>query len=91
MKPNPNSHTIALGRGGIYLVHPDSSIIGRETIFTETLEGDFPEIRTVGELMTGGKRGMYAVSGENVTGGEDSYVFYTPLKRVGWSIGIVCP
>ena len=91
MKPYPNSHTIALGRGGVYLVHPDSTIIGNETIFTETLEGDFPEIRTVGELMTSAKRGMYAVSGENVTGGEDSYVFYTPLKRVGWSIGIVCP
>ena len=91
MKPYPNSHTIALGRGGVYLVHPDSSIIGRETVFTETLEGDFPEIRHVGELMTGGKRGMVSVGGENVTGGNDSYVFYTPLKRVGWSIGIVCP
>lgn len=91
MKPYPNSHTIALGRGGVYLVHPDSSTIGRETIFTETLEGAFPEIRHVGELMTGGKRGMVSVGGENVTGGDDSYVFYTPLKRVGWSIGIVCP
>ena len=91
MKPYPNSHTIALGRGGVYLVHPDSSVIGCETIFTETLEGDFPEIRNVGELMTSGKRGMVSVGGENVTGGNDSYVFYTPLKCVGWSIGIVCP
>ena len=34
---------------------------------------------------------MVTVGGENVTGGDDSYIFYTPLKRVGWSIGIVCP
>ena len=91
MKPFPISHTIVLGRGGVYLVHPDSSIIGKETIFTETLEGGMPAIKKVGELMTGGKRGMIAMSGENVTGGDDSYVFYTPLKRVGWSMGIVCP
>ena len=91
MKPFPNSHTIVLGRGGVYLVHPDSSIIGKETIFTETLEGGMPAIKKVGELMTEGKRGMIAMSGENVTGGDDSYVFYTPLKRVGWSMGIVCP
>lgn len=91
LKPFPNSHTITLDRGGMYLVHPDTAVLGRETIFTETLEEDKPEITALGKQMTTGKRGMLPLSGENVSGGGDSYVFFTPLKRVGWSVGIVCP
>ena len=91
LKPFPNSYTITLDRGGMYLVHPDTAVLGRETIFTETLEEDKPEITALGKQMTTGKRGMLPVSGEYVSGGGDSYVFFTPLKRVGWSVGIVCP
>lgn len=92
LRPYPNSHTIALGRGGVYLVHPDTSILSKETIFTETLDNDnYPEVQELGKAMTSGKRGMMAMPADQMSNGKDSYVFFTPLKRVGWSVAIVCP
>lgn len=91
LRPYPNSHTFALGRGGVFLVHPDTSKLLKYTIFTETLEEERPQITALGKAMVDGKRGMMSLSGEDVISGEDSYVFYTPLRRVGWSVGIVCP
>lgn len=37
VKPYPNSYSIMIGRGGTYFVHPDSTKISRQTIFTQTL------------------------------------------------------
>ena len=91
LRPYKNSHTIALGRGGVYLVHPDTAMLVKHTIFTETLENDVPQIVELGKAMVEGKRGMMKLTGENVRGGEDSYVFFTPFKRVGWSVALVCP
>lgn len=91
LKPYPDSYTIALGRGGVYLVHPDSTILGSNTVFTRYLDSGIEDIKSFGERMTDGGRGMMALSAD-VTGGEgDSYIFYTPLKQMGWSVGIVCP
>ena len=91
LKPYPDSYTIALGRGGVYLVHPDSTILGSNTVFTRYLDSGIEDIKSFGERMTDGGRGMMALYAD-VTGGEgDSYIFYTPLKQMGWSVGIVCP
>ena len=38
IKPYPKSYSIMIGRGGTFLVHPDTTRITRETIFTRTLE-----------------------------------------------------
>ena len=90
LKPYPDSYTIALGRGGVYLVHPDSTILGSNTVFTKYLDSGIEEIKSFGERMTNGSRGMMVLS-DDVTGGKgDSYIFYSPLKQMGWSVGIVC-
>ena len=38
MKPYPHSFCVMLGKGGSYLVHPDTTKLFYETIFTRTLE-----------------------------------------------------
>ena len=38
VRPYPHSFSMMIGRGGTYLVHPDSTKIIRETIFTHSLE-----------------------------------------------------
>ena len=87
VKPYPNSYSIMLGRGGTYFVHPDSTKITRQTIFTQTLEHPDTALTALGHAMTSGQEGMKHMN----INGEDSYVFYKPLGQTGCSMAIVCP
>ena len=86
-KPYPNSYSIMIGRGGTYFVHPDSTKITRQTIFTQTLEEPDTALASLGHAMQRGEEGMR----EMHMGGEHCYVFYKPLGKTGCSMAIVCP
>ena len=87
VKPYPNSYSIMIGRGGTYFVHPDTTKITRQTIFTQTLEQPDSALTALGDAMTKGEEGMKRMN----IGGKDSYVFYKPLGQTGCSMAIVCP
>jgi len=87
VRPYPNSYSIMIGRGGTFFVHPDSTKLFYETIFTETLEHDDPDRVALGKAMQAGEEGMKRLKME----GEDCYVFYKPLGETAWSVAIVCP
>ena len=87
VKPYPNSYSIMLGRGGTYFVHPDTTKITRQTIFTQTLEQPDTALTALGYAMQHGEEGMKHMN----IGGKDSYVFYKPLGQTGCSMAIVCP
>ncbi len=87
VKPYPNSYSIMIGRGGTYFVHPDTTKITCQTIFTETMEHPDTAITALGHAMQRGEEGMKQM----VINGEDCYVFYKPLGKTGWSMAIVCP
>ena len=87
VKPYPNSYSIMIGRGGTYLVHPDTTKITCQTIFTHTLEQPDTALAALGYAM---QRGENGVKHMNING-EDSYVFYKPLGQTGCSMAIVCP
>ena len=87
VKPYPNSYSILVSRGGSFLVHPDPDMLFYQTIFTEGLETPNPEMAALGHAMTRQEKGFR----EMTLNGERCYVFYTPLKSTGWSVGIVCP
>ena len=87
VKPYPNSYNIMIGRGGSFLVHPDTTKLLNTTIFTETLAVPDPEIESLGHDMLRGEQGFRKM----VRNGEEWYVFYQPIKATGWSVGIVCP
>ena len=87
VKPYPNSFSIMIGRGGTYFVHPDSTKITRETIFTQTLENPDTAITALGYAMQRGEEGMRHAQ----INGEECYVFYKPLGHTGCSMAIVCP
>ena len=86
-KPYPNSYSIMIGRGGTYFVHPDSTKITRQTIFTQTLEEPDTALASLGHAMQRGEEGIR----EMHIGGEHCYVFYKPLGKTGCSMAIVCP
>ena len=87
MKPYPNSYSIMIGRSGTYFVHPDTTKISRETIFTQTIETPDTALTALGHAMQRGEEGMKCMT----INGEECYVFYQPLGQTGCSMAIVCP
>ena len=87
VKPYPHSYSIMIGRGGTYFVHPDTTKITRQTIFTQTLEQPDTALTALGYAMQRGEEGMKHMN----INGKDSYVFYKPLGQTGCSMAIVCP
>ena len=82
------AYSFAISQDGTYLVHPDTTLILKKTIFDdiEDVEDTALYLATAKE-MTEGKRGMNEIDMD----GEDHYIFYAPVKRMDWSIGIACP
>ena len=87
VKPYPNSYSIMIGRGGTYFVHPDTTKITRQTIFTQTMEHPDTALIALGHAMQRGEEGMKKM----FFNGKDCYVFYKPLGQTGCSMAIVCP
>ena len=87
VKPYPNSYSIMIGRGGTFFVHPDTTKITRQTIFTQTIEHPDTAMTALGHAMQRGEEGMRHMTIE----GKDCYVFYKPLGKTGCSMAIVCP
>jgi sigma-B regulation protein RsbU (phosphoserine phosphatase) len=87
LKPYPNSAAIMVGHDGKYLVHPDTAKLFRETIFSDAAPESHRDIEVLGRSMLAGRSGMV----ETMVDGHDSFIFYRPLERTGWSIAIVCP
>ena len=87
VQPYPHSYVVLVSRGGTYLVHPDPDKLFYETVFTPTLTGQEPALEALGRSMVGLEEGIRTLEID----GQKSYVFYTPLKSTGWSMGIVCP
>ena len=87
VKPYPNSYSIMIGRGGTYFVHPDTSKITRQTIFTQTIEQPDTAVSALGYAMTHGEEGVKQMD----ISGKKCLVFYKPLGQTGCSMAIVCP
>ena len=87
LKPYPNSYSIMIGRGGTFFVHPDSTKITRQTIFTQTIEQPDSAMVALGYAMQRGEEGVKQMNID----GKNSYVFYKPLGQTSCSMAIVCP
>ena len=87
VKPYPHSYSIMIGRGGTYFVHPDSTKITRQTIFTQTMEHPDTAMTALGHAMQRGKTGIKHMTID----GNECYVFYKPIGQTGCSMAIICP
>lgn len=84
--PYPNSYYMMLGPAGGYLIHPESSLLFKKTIFTATDSIEHPDIIALGREMTSGKTGTMHVNLDD----EHCHVTYMPVMNGGWSIALVC-
>lgn len=83
----PHSSAIMIGRTGAYLVHPDTSKLFTQTIFSDAAPEAQHDIDQLGQSMLAGRSGLT----QTIVDGQKAYIFYRPLERAGWSIAIVCP
>ena len=84
--PYPSSYYMVLGPAGGYLIHPESSLLFKKTIFTATDSVEHPDIIALGKEMTSRKYGTMHVTFDDVL----CHVTYMPVSDTGWSIALVC-
>lgn len=83
----PNSYNLLLSRAGRYMVHRQQERIMNETVFSATGNMTDTTVHYIGRQMTAGRHGMAVLQNDDTL----AYVFYAPIVRTGWSLGIVCP
>ena len=85
--PYPNSSSIMIGTDGKYLVHPDTTKLIYQSIFSDPDPRARDKVIEMGKEMIAGKSGMRQV----LVDGQDAFIFYRPIGNAGWSMAIVCP
>ena len=85
--PYPNSSSIMIGTDGKYLVHPDTTKLIYQSIFSDADPRARDKVINMGKDMIAGKSGMQEV----LVDGQNAFVFYRPIGNAGWSMAIVCP
>jgi sigma-B regulation protein RsbU (phosphoserine phosphatase) len=78
-----------ISRNGAFLAHPDREQIMRESIFSMAAARDLPQLREIGQKMTGGETGFAAVSG--IEKNRRTLLAYAPVASSDWSVGVVIP
>ena len=97
VKPSAGSYCTLLSQDGSYIIHPDSTKLFHETVFTQEKHQDDLSVEEAGRAMVSGGKGYKYFRLDGV----DSYVFYQPFKRasaqgrfledLGWSAGVIYP
>jgi len=96
-KLSANSYCTLLDSDGSFIVHPDSSKLFNQTVFTQHSHGSDPSVKETALSMVSGETG-YRPFHMNST---DYLIFYKPFKRtavsgrsmekLSWSVGIIYP
>ena len=87
VRPYPNSYFMMIDNEGRYFIHPDSTRLFNQTIFTNADPRRQFDMIALGHEMTSGKQGQMVV----IINGEPCLVCYQPVTGTKWSLAIVCP
>ena len=84
--PFPNAYYMLLGSDGRYLIHPETSVLFKKTIFSDTDSIQHPDVIALGREMTAGNKGIMHVVKDEKT----YHVCYAPVPDTHWSLALVC-
>lgn len=87
IRPYPDSYSFVVSRNGLYISHPDKSLILRSSVFDRAHDLGNDELMKHSMKMLDGQQGSF----RSEVGGEDMLACYAPLPRTGWSVCSVCP
>ena len=82
-------YSFLLDRVGDYIAHPDAERMLEKSYFdfnTQAARGDTSYVH-VGHLMLAGGKGREKTDIDGIP----SYVYFAPIEKTGWSVGIVVP
>lgn len=82
-------YSILLSKQGVFIYHPDSLVVVKESIFSFSEKNHLKDLEQIGRNMVAGKTGFMQYYSLLLK--EDCYLFHTSLKSNGWSIAMVIP
>lgn len=85
-KPYPNSYFIMIDEEGRYFIHPDSTRLFNQSIFSIADPHQDADLIALGHEMTKGKQGQMVVTGNNI----NYYVSFMPVRGTSWSLALIC-
>ena len=85
-KPYESSYCVMLGSDGQYLIHPDTTKLMRQTIFTDLDPNKQQDLISLGHEMLSGNKGVMSV----VINGKRCIALYQSLQRAPWSVTLIC-
>ena len=86
-KPYPHSYFTMIDEEGRFIIHPDSTRLFTQTIFTDANPRESFDRIALGHEMTAGKKGQMVVNVD----GSPCLVCYQPVEGTNWSLALVCP
>ena len=89
-------YSFLISQRGTFIVHPDKQRVIKDNFQSVVkASADTAAVAALGRNMMAGKRSHGMDVDEEATNldfeGRDSYVFYTPVWPIGWSVGLVVP
>ena len=85
--PYEDSYFIMTGEEGRFYLHPDTTKLFKNTIFSDANPAENSDIIALGHEMTTGKKGTMSVNFD----GKACIVSYQPVPGTDWSLALVCP
>ena len=89
-------YSFLISQRGTFIAHPDKQRVIKDNFQSVVkASADTAAVAALGRNMMAGKRSHGMDVDEEATNldfeGRDSYVFYTPVWPIGWSVGLVVP
>lgn len=85
-----SGYAFLISQNGVFITHPDSSLIMRHSIFSIAEEKGSNLLRQIGKVMVRGGEGLVALE-SNLLLPNKSWLYFAPLSKTMWSLGIVIP
>jgi signal transduction histidine kinase len=87
LRPYPNSYFMMVDKEGRFFIHPDTTRLFSQTIFSNADPSRQADVIALGHEMIRGNKGHMEV----VFDGSPCLVCYQPVPGTTWSLAIVCP
>lgn len=88
LKLHRNGYAALFSRKGVYLAHPDRTLVMKETIFSVAERAGNPALKEIGHAIARMETGF--VKTKNIYG-KESWIYYAPVPANGWSLAVVFP
>ncbi|MEW6264629.1 MAG: SpoIIE family protein phosphatase [Thermodesulfobacteriota bacterium] len=89
VRPSRTGFGFLLSRKGIFISHPEKSLILRESIFNLAQKAGDNSLAELGRQMTEGRTGV--IRHKSILTEAQSFLAFIALPTTGWSLGLVFP